>query len=109
MTRKALGDLEHHVLLATLRLKGEAYSVSVVLEIEEQTGREVAQSAVFIALRRLEEKGLLRSDLRDQAGERGRDRRYFEMTPTGMVKLREARQALLGLWDGVTAELDGAR
>ena len=33
MTRTTLGELEHQVLLATFRLKGEAYSVSVVLEI----------------------------------------------------------------------------
>jgi DNA-binding PadR family transcriptional regulator len=109
MTRKALGDLEHQVLLAALRLQGGAYSVSVVSEIEERTGREVAQSAVFIALRRLEEKGLLRSDLVDQIGEKGRDRRYFELTSAGLDKLREMRQALLGLWQGFTAELDGGR
>lgn len=109
MTRKTLGDLEHQVLLATLRLKGEAYSVSVVLEIEERTGREVAQSAVFIALRRLQEKGLLRSSLFEQVGTRGRDRRYFDLTPAGLERLREMRQALCGLWEGFTAELDGVR
>ena len=109
MKRQALGDLEHQVLLATLRLKGEAYSVSVVLEIEERTGREVAQSAVFIALRRLQEKGLLRSSLFEQVGKRGRDRRYFDLTPAGVEKLREIRHALLGLWEGFTAELDGVR
>lgn len=107
MTRKALGDLEHQVLLAALRLRGDAYSVSVVTEIEERTGREVAQSAVFIALRRLEEKGFLRSDLHDQAGKRGRDRRYFDITPAGLEKLREMRQALTGLWEGFLPELDG--
>ncbi|MGW8267918.1 MAG: PadR family transcriptional regulator [Longimicrobiales bacterium] len=108
MSRDALGDLEHQVLLATLRLKGEAYSVSVVLEIEERTHRSPAQSAVFIALRRLEEKGLLRSSLEKRDGEVGRNRRYFQITPGGMERLREMREALLGLWDGVAAELDGA-
>ena len=38
MTRTALGELEHQVLIAALRLKGEAYSVSVVLEIKARTG-----------------------------------------------------------------------
>jgi PadR family transcriptional regulator PadR len=109
MTRTALGDLEHQVLIATLRLKGEAYSVSVVLEIEARTGREVAQSAVFIAMRRLEAKGLLRSRLEEQVGERGRVRRYFDLTPSGMERLREMRRALLNLWDGLAAELEGAR
>jgi DNA-binding PadR family transcriptional regulator len=109
MTRTALGDLEHQVLLATLRLKDEAYSVSVVLEIQARTGREVAQSAVFIALRRLEAKGLVRSRLEEETGEQGRVRRYFELTPAGVARLREMRQALKSLWQGIAADLDGVR
>lgn len=108
MSRDALGDLEHQVLLAALRLKGEAYSVSVVLEIDERTHRSPAQSAVFIALRRLEEKGLLRSALEKKTQGAGRARRYFRITPAGRERLREMRESLLGLWDGIAAELDGA-
>ncbi len=107
MTRTALGDLEHQALIATLRLKNEAYSVSVVREIEDRTGREVAQSAVFIAMRRLEAKGLLQSRVEDQGAEKGRVRRYFDLTPAGMERLREMRQALVNLWDGYTSVLEG--
>ena len=108
MSRDALGELEHQVLLATLHLKEKAYSVSVVLEIEERTHRSPAQSAVFIALRRLEEKALLRSRLEKKSAESGRARRYFKITPAGIERLREMRHSLLGLWDGIAAELDGA-
>jgi len=107
MTRTALGDLEHQAMIATLRLRPEAYSVSVVREIEERTGREVAQSAVFIAMRRLEVKGLLQSRVEDQSAEGGRVRRYFDLTPAGMARLREMRQALVKLWDGYTSVLEG--
>ena len=109
MSRDALGDLEHQVLLAALRLKGDAYSVSVVLEIEGHTRRTPSQSAVFIALRRLEEKGLLRSHLEEKSLESGKARRYFRITPEGVERLREMRESLLSLWEGVAAELDGAR
>lgn len=109
MTRTALGDLEHQALIATLRLKGEAYSVSVVQEIENRTGRQVAQSAVFIAMRRLEEKGLLESRVADQSTDKGRVRRYFDLTPAGMERLRQMRRALVSLWDGFTAELEGTQ
>lgn len=108
MTRTALGDLEHQVLLATLRLKDRAYSVSVVLEIEKRTGREVAQAAVFIALRRLEAKGLLRSRFQESPAAPGRERRYFTLTVAGLERLREMRRALKSLWQGFGAELDGA-
>lgn len=107
MSRDALGDLEHQVLLAAFRLEGRAYSVSVVMEIEERTRRSPSQSAVFIALRRLEEKGFLRSHLEEKTPESNRTRRYFRTTPAALERLREMREALLGLWDGVTAELDG--
>ena len=107
MPRDTLGDLEHQVLLSVLRLGGEAYSVPVVLEIEKRTGRPAAQSAVFIAMRNLEAKGILTSRLDDQAvGGRGRVRRYFELTPAGLERLREARRLFVSLWEGVTAELD---
>jgi PadR family transcriptional regulator PadR len=109
VTRTALGDLEHQALIATLRLKGEAYSVSVVQEIENRTGRQVAQSAVFIAMRRLEEKGLLESRVADQSTDKGRVRRYFDLTPAGMERLRQMRRALVSLWDGFTAELEGTQ
>jgi hypothetical protein len=33
-------------------------------------------------------------------------RRYFKLTPAGEAKLRETREALVSLWDGVTAQLD---
>ena len=109
MGRTTLGDLEHQVLLATLRLRPAAYSVSVVTEITEQTGREVAQSAVFIALRRLEEKGLLHSRVEENVAGKSRVRRYFEPTPAGLERLRETRRALVRLWNGITVELDGSQ
>ncbi len=109
MGRDTLGDFEHQVLLAVLRLGGEAYSVPVVLELEERTGREIAQAAVFIVLRRLEKKGLLKSRFQDgNASDTGRTRRYFELTPLAIERLRESRQALVRLWDGVEAKLDEA-
>lgn len=109
MARDTLGDFEHQVLLAVLRLGGEAYSVPVVLELEEQTGREIAQAAVFIVLRRLEKKDLLQSRMEGGAeSETGRTRRYFALTPLAFERLRESRKALVRLWDGIEAKLDEA-
>ena len=109
MPKDTLGEFEHQVLLAILRLGDEAYSVSVVLEIEERTGREVAQAAVFIALRRLEDKGFLTSRFDDQAvATTGRVRRYFKATRLGIVRLKESRRALVRLWEGIDTMLDQA-
>jgi len=108
MSRDSLGEFEHQVMLAILQHGGDSYSVPLVLELEERAGREVTQAAVFIALRRLEEKGLLRSRLVPVEDVVGRPRRYFRITALGMRRLRESRRALLRLWEGVDTALDGA-
>lgn len=109
MGKEQLGEFEHQVLLAMLRLGGEAYSVPLVLEIEERTGREVSQSSVFIVLQRLEKKGLLSSRMDDHAKkETGRVRRYFSLRPLAIRRLKDSRRALIRLWEGVDAQLDEA-
>jgi len=100
--KKLLGEFEHHVLLALLRQGEEGYSVPVIAELEERTGRDVAPAAVYIALRRLEDRGLLISDLRSAPPEEGgRERRYYRIAPEGMARMTEAREALMSLWDGM--------
>lgn len=108
MGRKGLGELEQQVLLALLRLGGEAYSVPLVVEMEERSGQEVTQAAVFIVLRRLEEKGLVSSRMED-AGETGtgRERRYFKLEPEGLERLEEARLLAQRLWDGIDTVWEG--
>ncbi len=107
MPKHTFGEFEHRVMLASLQLGGEAYSVPIVLELEERTGKEVAQAAVFIVLQRLEKKGLLTSRMDDQAVEKtGRVRRYFRPTAAAMDRLKEARRAYARLWEGLDALLD---
>lgn len=107
MTRDALGEFEHQLLLTVLRLGGEAYSAPVVMELEAATGRSVSPAAVFIALRRLEQRGYLRSHKREPApGEGGRGIRTFEVTPAAIGKLRASRKAFEQLWSGLDPLLD---
>jgi DNA-binding PadR family transcriptional regulator len=107
MGRTGLGEFEHQVLLAILRLGRESYSVPIVTELEERTGKEVATAAVYIALRRLERRGLLRSRLEppEKSGE-PYPRRYFALTKAALAPLREARRSYLSLWEGVEPVLD---
>lgn len=100
MARQALGEFEHHVLLSLVRLGGRAHGAPIVTELESVTGRTVSPAAVFIALRRLEQRGLLRSAKRDpRPGEGGRGRRVFQLTPSGSARLRDARRTLERLWE----------
>ena len=106
MGRATLQNFELQVLLAILRLGGEAYSVPLVLELEERTGRTVAPAAVFIALSRLEKKGCVTSRLDDRGvAETGRIRRYFKPTRRGLKLVRAARDAHARLWQGLDGVL----
>lgn len=108
MSRKGLGEFEHQVLLTILRLGGETYSVPLVIELEEVSGREVSQAAVYIVLRRLEDKGLVSSRMESAAEtESSRNRRYFQLEPGGMERLRESRRMLTRFWDGIEEVLEG--
>ncbi len=105
-----LGEFEHQVLLAVLRLGTNTYSVPIVLELEERTGREPAPAAVYIALRRLEEKGFVESDMRRVAeASGGRSRRYFSVTEPGTELLRASRKQLAKLWEGLDPVLGDGR
>ena len=107
MAKDLLGEFEHQVLLAVLRLGEDTYSVPIVLELEDRTGREVAPAAVYIALRRLEEKGLAESEMRSAPeGETSRSRRYFGVTKSGIGLLRESRRRLTSLWEGLDPVLE---
>ena len=109
MTRRGLGEFEQLVLLTILRLGGEAYSVPMVVELEERSGREVSQAAVYIALRRLEEKGLVSSRMESAAATgSGRERRYFRVLPEGLTLLRESRQTMDRFWEGLDPDVEGA-
>lgn len=106
MPRESLGDLEHLVLLALFRLGGHHYGVPILAEIRARTGRIVARPAVYIVLRRLEARGLVRSKLGDATAERGgRAKRYFTLTSRGQRQLQAAREDLLSMWANVGQRL----
>ena len=109
MTRRGLGEFEQQVLLTILQLGGEAYSVPMVVELESRSGREVSQAAVYIALRRLEEKGLVSSRMEsaDETGT-GRERRYFQLETEGLALLRESRRTMDRFWEGLDTGLEEA-
>ena len=99
--RKGLGDFEHLLLLAVLRLGDDAYGVTMRREIEQRTGRPVSLGAIYPTMDRLQERGFVTSRVGPPTGERGgRRRRYFRLEPAGEEALRKARDMLVAMWDG---------
>jgi DNA-binding PadR family transcriptional regulator len=97
-----MGEIEHFVLVALLRLGGESYGVPILDEITARTERAVSRPAVYIALRRLESKGLVTSRLGEATAERGgRAKRYFTLTKAGARQLEQTRVAFERMWADV--------
>jgi DNA-binding PadR family transcriptional regulator len=102
MPRQNLGELEQVLLLALLRLGGEAYGAAIRQEIRERTKRSITPGAIYPTLDRLEERGLLRSRLGDPRPERGgRARRYFKVTAAGVREIKAAWRQTAALASGL--------
>jgi len=97
-----LGEFEQVVLLAVLRVEGEAYAVPILREIEKRTRRAVTRGALYVTLDRLEEKGYLDSWLSDPTPQRGgRPKRFYQVKPAGVAALENSWSALQRMWEGL--------
>jgi DNA-binding PadR family transcriptional regulator len=102
MDRDYLGGFEYVVILGLMRLGEDAYGVTVRQEIEARTGREVSIGAVYATLDRLEAKGYVKSHLGEPTRERGgRSKRFFRITPKGILVVKHTHSTLLRLMDGL--------
>jgi len=109
MPERLLTDFELMLLLAVLRVGEDAYGVPIARELEHTGGRPTTLAAVYLALERMRERGLVKSRLGDPTPQRGgRAKKIFEATPAGLRAVRRARRAFVALWTGIP-ELKGAR
>lgn len=97
-----LGELEELVLLTVGSLFDEAYGVAVMDEVKLKTGRDMNISAIHAVLRRLEEKGLLKSRMGGSTNERGgRRKRLFTLTKVGKAALDESISIRTSLYERI--------
>ena len=102
MRKRDISNFELMILLALIRLGDNAYGVPISREIEERTGREAALGSVYAALGRLEQKGLVVSELGEATPERGgKAKRFFHVTGKGLKDVRETQRGLETLWRGL--------
>ena len=94
-----LGEFEHIVLLALLRLGNTAYGMSVRSTIYKRIERDVSIGALYATLERLEKKGYVKSRMGESTEKRGgRAKRYFEVTAKGRKVLTDTRDRIEAMW-----------
>ena len=107
MKRTSLGELEELILLTIGAIKDEAYGVTITQTLEQETGRVIDFSTVHTTLKRLEEKGFVRSVMAGATAERGgRRKRFFSLTSYGVRALRESQEIRVRLWSLIPLEIN---
>lgn len=108
MSQKMLGEFEHIVLLALLRLETNAYGAAIRQLLQSEIDRDVALGALYSTLERMEKKGLVASKLGEATAQRGgRPKRFFSVTAEGKAALSYAKQAIDNMWQGIELNVEG--
>jgi len=100
--RYQIGEFEEIVMLTIGVLNQSAYGVAIKNEIEEKLGRKVSMGALHTGLYRLEEKGLLTSQLGEPTKKRGgKPKRFFKVTAKGQQELKVVMDSRNTLWNSI--------
>jgi len=84
MKSPSLGEFEELVLLMVGALHDEAYGVAILENLEQHLNKKLNISAVHVALKRMEDKGLVRSRFGGITEDRGgRRKKYYVITALG--------------------------
>jgi PadR family transcriptional regulator PadR len=90
-----LGEVEHLVLLAVLRLDGTAYANPIRDLIEADAGVRLFRGSVYVTLERLERKRFVESSFSAPTGQRGgKAKRLFRICPAGLAALKASQRAV---------------
>jgi PadR family transcriptional regulator PadR len=104
MKKYQLGEFEEVVMLTVGILHREAYGVSIKKEIGSRLSRKVSVGALQTALKRLEDKGYLKSYEGEATEERaGRPKKYFEITALGKRAIAYTKNVREELWKAIPA------
>src|SRR5688572_31070144 len=84
MKDHSLGEFEELVLLMVAALHDEAYGVSILENLESKLGKKLNISAVHVALKRIEDKGFVKSRFGGITSDRGgRRKKFYVITALG--------------------------
>ena len=99
----SIGAFEQLVLTAILALRDDAYGVSIHAKVEELARpKKVSIGAVYVTLDRMDDKGLISSNLSKPTAERGgRAKRFYQLQAAGERALEESAVTAKRVWDNI--------
>ena len=101
-----VGEFEHVVLMALMRLGNGTYGAAIRREIRERTGRDASAGTVHMTLARLEDKKMIVSYVGNPSPQRGgRRRRHYLLHTAGEKALGRAYRAFIAMAEGHETQL----
>lgn len=96
--KQSLGHLEENILLIVM-IEKEAYGVTIAEAYEKHMDKSISIPAVHTVLKRLQQKGLVKSQMGGATPERGgRRKRIFEATSRGYDVITRIRKNRMYFW-----------
>ena len=84
MKDHSLGEFEELVLLMVAALHDEAYGVVILENLEKKLGKTLNISAIHVSLKRMEDKGFVKSRFGGVTNDRGgRRKKFYVITALG--------------------------
>jgi PadR family transcriptional regulator PadR len=109
MGKQILGEFEQLVLWSLVRLGEDAYGTTIQKEIESRARHTCTLGALYTTLDRLEQKGLIASEVGESTAERGgRAKKYFRIEGAGAKALKESYEAMQRMAKGFVPRLEDA-
>jgi PadR family transcriptional regulator, regulatory protein PadR len=89
---RPLGLVQVAILRHVATSPARAFGLGIAEDVSKMVGRDFANAQIYIALRRLESKGMISSRLDEVSvpPKRGRPRRYYNLTARGKRALENA-------------------
>lgn len=97
-----LSRIEEILLLSIWKLKDDAFGVTIIDQVEKDTGITWMSGSIYGALTRLKKNGYISTTRIQQSPEQmGRPRIYYQLTPSGLDKLIAVQKVNQSMWNGV--------
>lgn len=105
---ETLSRSDEILLVSILRLKDNAYGVTIVEEVARRTDKQLTFGALWVSLDNLAKRGLV-SKRTEKPEKGGRKKIYYAVTPQGASALEATRALQKRLWRGMNPLLEDAK
>ena len=103
---KVLTRADEILLLSILKLKDKAYSLTILKEIKNSTGKKPTIGSLWVSLDSLCKKGYIAKKLAEETPAKGgRKKVFYSLTRSGAEALRNTREFQKSLWRGADRRL----